>query len=194
MLSLVGSPFTREAEQKVENTQNNEEHVEHKGHSYSRGSNELPNSEEIVKKILEQEKNEYQKNQHELESKKSPFAKLLKKQDSHWQDQEELYLEIEKWISENSDKIPSWQVAGPLNYAMSLEQMRNIIVKKFKEMAFSGNLITEEQLTKKNNREIFYPTTDRGGNNLTRIWGAEFLKSNLVDDTTLNAAEHFFNC
>jgi hypothetical protein len=190
MLSLVGSPFTKETEQKVENTQNNEKQVNHNGHSYSIGSHELPNAEEIVNKILEQEKNEYQKEMLELES-ESPFDEFLKKEDSYWQDKEKLYLKIEKWVRENSDKISSWQVAGPLNYGMSLEQMKDVITKKFKKMVFSGNLMTDEQLSKNHNREIFYPTTGRGGNNLTRIWGAEFLKSNLIDDETLKAAEHF---
>lgn len=74
---------------------------------------------------------------------------------------------------------------------MSPEQMKDAITKKFKEMASSGKLMSEEQLTKKHNREFFYPTTERGGNNLTRIWGAEFLKSNLKDDKTLDSAEHF---
>lgn len=31
----------------------------------------------------------------------------------------------------------------------------------------------------------------RGGSNLTRIWGAEFLRSNLQEHGALNAAEHF---
>jgi hypothetical protein len=160
--------------------------IEHNGCSYSIGCNELPNPKEVVKKILQKEKSEYEK-----EMLVESHIKSLIREDSYWQDQEELYLKIEKSVRENSDKIPSWQVAGPLNYGMSLEQMKDVITKKFKEMAFSGNLMTDEQLTINHNREIFYPTTGRGGDNLTRIWGAEFLKSNLMDDETLNAAEHF---
>ena len=151
---------------------------------------ENPTAEEVVNKIIQKEKCEYEKNMLELES-ESPIVELLKKEDSYWQDQEELYLKIEKWVRENSDKVPSWQVAGPLNYGMSLEQMKDVITNKFKEMAFSGNLLTDEQLTTNHNRETFFPTSGRGGNNLTRIWGSEFLKSNLIDDETLNAAEHF---
>lgn len=182
-LVLVGTSFVK---QTIENSvEDSEKQIKHNGHSYSIGCNELPNPEEVVKKILQKEKCEYEKEMLESES-DSPLLK-----DSYWQDQEGSYLEIEKWVRENSDKIPSWQVAGPLNYGMSHEQMKDVITKKFKEMAFSGNLMTNEQLTLNHNREIFYPTTGRGGNNLTRIWGAEFLKSNLIDDKTLNAAEHF---
>lgn len=151
---------------------------------------ECPAPEEIVKKILQKEKCEYEKQMLELDY-GSPFFELLKKEESYWQDQEDLYLKIEKWVRENSDKIPSWPVAGPLNYGMSLEQMKDVITKKFKEMVFSGNLLTNKQLTTNYNRETFFPTTGRGGNDLTRIWGSEFLKSNLIDDETLNAAEHF---
>lgn len=183
MLPLTSSPFNKETEQRTENTQNNEKQVKHGGYSYSISKNELPKSEEIVKQILEQEKNEYQK---EILG----FEEILKKEDSEWQNKERFYLKNEEWIRENSDKIPLWQVTGPLNYGMSLEQMQDVITNKFKEMAFSGNLMTEEQL-KNYDRETFYPTTQRGGDNLTRIWGAEFLKSNLIDSKTLNAAEHF---
>lgn len=151
---------------------------------------ETPAPEEVVEKILQKEKAKYEKEMLELES-DSPLFELLKQEDSYWQNQGELYLKIEKWVRENSDKIPSWQVAGPLNYGMSLEQMKSVITNKFKEMTSSGNLLTDEQLTTNRDREIFYPTTGRGDNNLTRIWGSEFLKSNLIDDETLNAAEHF---
>lgn len=195
MFSLFSSSFITETyltEQQLENFENNEERVESiKEHSYRIASNELLNPEKIVKTILESECLECQKKMVELESKNSTDAKLFKKEDSYWQDKEELYLEIEKWIRENNDKIPSWQVAGPLNYGMLLEEMKDAITKKFKAMVFSGNLMTEEQLTKNHIREIFYPTTVRGSDKLTRIWGAEFLKSNLVGDTTLDAAEHF---
>jgi hypothetical protein len=58
-------------------------------------------------------------------------------------------------------------------------------------MASLGNLLNEEQLTTNHNREIFFPTTGKGGTNLTRIWGSEFLESNLTDDEILNVAQHF---
>lgn len=188
---LVKKCVEKEAEQKVNNSQDNEKHVEHKGYSYSIGCSELLNPEELVKKILEPEKLEYQKDMLQDELEGSHFAKYLKKEDSYWENQEQLYLKIEKWIRETSNEMPSWQVAGPLNYGMSLEQMKDAITKKFKDMASSGNLIAEEQLSKKHDRKLFYPTTGKGDNNLTRIWGAEFLKSNLLDNKTLNAAEHF---
>jgi hypothetical protein len=189
MFSLTGSSFVRGEEQKVlENHNNHEGQAQHTGHTYNIGNNELPNTTEIVKSILESEKLEYQR---KMDSGGSLRARFSKKDDSYWQDKEELYLEIEELIRENSDAIPSWQIAGPLNYSMSLEQMKDAITRKFKELVLSGNLMTEEQLTKEHNRENFYPTTGRGGDNLTRIWGAEYLKSNLMDNTTLNATEHF---
>jgi hypothetical protein len=58
-------------------------------------------------------------------------------------------------------------------------------------MIASGNLMTERSFYEKHARENFCLTSDEKGNNLTRIWGAEFLHTNLLDDPTLNTAEHF---
>jgi hypothetical protein len=149
------------------------------------------NSEEIVNKIIETEKSELQAEKRHLELKKSPFAECLDRPDSYWEGHEKLYIKIEKWLLKNRDEFPSWHPAGPLNYGMSLGQMKDAITKKFQEMAASGNLMTEKQLDQNHKREFFYPETGKGSDNLTRIWGAEFLKSHLQDSSTMNAAEHF---
>lgn len=48
MQSLVGNISINETIEN--NVQNNEKQIEHNGHNYSIGSNELPNAEELVKK------------------------------------------------------------------------------------------------------------------------------------------------
>ena len=151
---------------------------------------EFSKPEEVVRRILQIEICEYENEM--LESESDPFlAELLKKEDSEWEKQEKLYLKIEKWIRENSDKIPTWEVTGPLHYGMSLNKMKEVIKQKFRDMASSGHLMVQKSLDETHDRTNFYPTLGRGGNNMTRIWGAEFLKSNLLDDTTLRAADHF---
>lgn len=157
----------------------------HHGHIYSLSHSDLL-TEELVDKILQYEKDE---NQKQLLAEQHPFFKsLLVKDESHWESQKKIYLAAEKWI--RTHKIPSWEVAGPLNYGMSLDQMKETITQKFKEMIASGNLMTEQSFYKKHTRESFCLTSDEKANNLTRIWGAEFLRSNLLDDPTLNVTEH----
>lgn len=129
-------------------------------------------SENLVEQVLQQEKLECPEKETDWETKKLH------------------YLEIEKSIRENRDEIASsssWQVAGPLNYGMSLLQMKEAITNKFKEMAVLGNLMTESHLNKNYDVQTFFKPKV----NLTRIWGAEFLRSNLRGLKTLNAVEHF---
>lgn len=154
----------------------------------SLGTNMLPTPEEMASKVINLDI--YNNNKKIEESKNSFFAKCFTKEDSYWEDQKKLYIEIENWVRDNPDKIPSWQVAGPLNYSMSPNQMKDVITNKFKEMANSGHLLTEDTLCKER-RESLYPTNRRGSANLTRIWGAEFLKSNLEKENNLDAADHF---
>lgn len=96
----------------------------------------------------------------------------------------------ENEISQNREIVPSWPVAGPLHYGMSLEEMDETIQKKFQELATQGRLIREGTLN--NNRSSFHPPMDKqADNNLTRIWGAEFLKRGLQEDSALKVADHF---
>lgn len=171
-----------------------EKQVKQKERSYVIDSNELPSVEEVVGKILGTERAEYENNVLLLKQLKHPYPCLEKeKDDSDWKKIKKLYLKIEQWIRANKDQIafPSWEVAGSLNCAMSPCEIKHVITNKFKEMVASGNLISEESLNNNHARETFYPTTGRGTNDLTRIWGAEFLRSNLRKDSTLNAVEHF---
>jgi len=179
-LSTISSFNNLNIKNSIESNEQGTVQIEHAS------KNVLPNIDEIVEKIFQNEKAEYQENLRNMS-----WEPMYVKKDSEWEKEKQRYFKFEKYIRENQDEIPSWQIAGPLNYSMSLEQMKDVVTKKFKEMVSSGNLMTEKQLTKNHNRETFYPTTGRGGSNLTRIWGAEYLKSNLVDDTTLAVAEHF---
>lgn len=146
---------------------------------------------EITTKIVNYEKKENKDELNRLKTENSPFAHWFEKEDAYWQKQEETYLKIESWIRANSDKLSTWQVAGPLHYGMTLDQMKEAIKKKFQEMERTGKLMTEEELLKKYNRQDFYPLSGRGGNNLTRIWGAEYLKSNISECDNLDVADHY---
>lgn len=143
---------------------------------------------EIVRKIIQQEKQEYEK---EMQTCDPEEAEYLRKSAGYWEKQERMYLAFEKRIG-NNDRIPAWEVAGPLNYSMSLNAMKESIAQKFKIMASTGHLMQKKTLDEKHDANALYPppNSDRVVTNLTRIWGAEFLKSSL-ESTVLTAPDHF---
>lgn len=140
--------------------------------------------EELAVLVVERDKKDFQQEFSEMES---PFEVSQ----PNWEKKKKKYRALEEKIRSASVAIPSWPVAGPLNYGMTLEKMKEVITNKFMEMANSGHLISEKQL-ESCNRESFYPPDKKGGDNLTRIWGAEFLVSNLKHEKAINAPEHFF--
>lgn len=111
---------------------------------------------------------------------------------SEWNNKRIRYLKLEKFIRENPDQIPTLSLTGSLNYGMSLKQMKDTITKKFTNMVLTGHLLTQEQFSKQHDSKFFHLCKgEMNGQNLTRIWGAEFLKSHLLDDRIINVAEHF---
>lgn len=156
--------------------------------SFQQCSN-LPKPEVIVEKIIQDEKENEEKEIAELANSRFSLKKL---DDSYWQKQKESYLNIEEYIRENLHESPSWDVAGPLHYGMTLEEMKNAILRKFQQMSSSGSLLTEVSFSKNFKHENFFRLRGRGSKDLTRIWGSEFLRANLgKKNTDLNAAEHF---
>lgn len=139
--------------------------------------------EELASLVVERDKKEFQTEFGEMES-------SFEVSPPNWEKKKKKYTALEEKIRSESVSIPSWPVAGPLNYGMTLEKMKEVITNKFMEMANSGHLISEKQLGTYI-RESFYPPDKKGGDNLTRIWGAEFLVSNLQHEKAINAPEHF---
>lgn len=154
--------------------------------------------EDIVSRVLELERKVLEEHQAYIESQnnKRKFIKIRCQKPDNLTDQEiadrkKNYLSIEAYLSQIHPSQFSWQVAGPLNYTMSIEKMKLTIENKFREMASIGTLMRESYFNEKHDRSSFYPIESKGDTNLTRIWGAEFLKSHIADGGNLNVADHF---
>ena len=153
----------------------------------NQGNHEIAEPKVIVDQVIAYEK----KQMLEMEKGNSPFVKLLKQDDSFWEKQGVLYLKIEQYIRENFDKIPTWELTGSLHYGMTLRKMEDVIKQKFLDMAAQGKLMTENSLMANLDRTTLYPPNHKGNSDLTRIWGAHFLKSNFPENSKLDVAEHF---
>lgn len=98
-----------------------------------------------------------------------------------------------------SNCLPSSEIAGGLNWSMNHEQMKNKIRTKFTELKESDNLISisdfENQFEKdghKNFNPIFKDSNGKrwiklNENNLTRVFGSEYVKSKLDPTIRFNA-------
>lgn len=114
-------------------------------------------------------------------------------EEPNWEEKERHYLVIEKWLNK-SPEIPSNAPTGSLHYGMSLEEMQEAITDKFKDMASTGHVKKQSDLKGQENKYFSHSSDDltTGSNNLTRIWGAQFLKEELKgNEDTLNVADHF---
>jgi len=154
-----------------------------KNYSLYFSSESEANVKEAVSSIVQQEQNSWSKENNE--SSNSIFKHLFTEPD--WDEKNKLYLKIEKWLCENSAHIPTWEVAGALHFGMSPNDMKETITEKLKEMAKSGRIKLETSIE---HRELYFPN-DESRNNLTRIWGAQFLQKQLEKDNDVKAAEHF---
>ena len=85
---------------------------------------------------------------------------------------EEDFPEFEAELPEWRQTFPRYEVAGNLDYFMSMDDLKNAVVAKFKTMYARGDILTQEQFEKLNKDEWFPK-----GEKLTRIWGAEYLAS-----------------
>ncbi len=165
MLPIINWTFIKEEQMVEENSKNTEKQVNHQGHTYGIGDHQLPNPAELVKKIIESEILEHQAWANDLGDYYYPELDVTMK-DSYWQVREKKYFEIETLLRSNKLEAASWNIAGSLHYAMSLEDMKDAITTKFKEMVVSGNLINEKSFHDSHDRTAFYPAMSRGNTNL----------------------------
>ena len=71
---------------------------------------------------------------------------------------------------------------GGINYAMSLEEMKEATEETFKDMKQKGLIISESKFEKI--KDLYY--TAHHHTDLTRIWGAEYLKNKISASKELN--------
>lgn len=150
------------------------------------GDDNLPSVMAVVDMVIQKEKDE---ESQELQGNKWGNWGLQARSDIEWEKIKQSYLIIEEQLR-NDKAPPSWDVAGGLDWGMSLEEMQASITEKFVQMAAGGRVLTEKSF-KDQARKTFYPLTGPGLTNLTRIWGADFLKQNFTDVSTLKAVENY---
>ncbi len=97
---------------------------------------------------------------------------------------EKLYHSYELHLAQIKKALPKYMVSGNLTYAMSLDEMRCHLQMTFKKMYEAGKIISRKDF-KKVARSNWYFQKD----NLTRIWGAQYLADNFKkasrDDCTV---------
>ncbi len=98
-----------------------------------------------------------------------------------------------------SNCLPSSEIAGGLNWSMSYQQMENKIKTKFIELKNNDNLISisdfNERFKKNGNKNLNQIFKDSNGkkwiklneNNLTRVFGSEYVKSEINPTIKFNA-------
>lgn len=124
------------------------------------------------------------------EEKKSILNEIERIEESYWDNLKESYLQFEQIIQHSPYQIPHWEVAGPVHYGMSLIEMKERITKVFQEMIDNQRILTETSV--ENRRYAFYPTWKRGDDNLTRLWGANFLEKQFrTNDSLLCVPKHY---
>lgn len=145
--------------------------------------------EQVVNKILEKEKNRLAMQKKPV----TPIERLLfiEKSEAEWEKDKQLYLKIENWLRENKNQLPSWEVAGGLNFNMSRKEMKEAITQKFQVLAREGKLIEEEVFNATQKREEFFPPPERRMTDLSRLWGSEFLRSQLPTQSAFSSPQNF---
>lgn len=99
-----------------------------------------------------------------------------------------LYKKYEENIS-NPDVIKAYsqdplaQVSGGISYAMTIDEMKEVAKQKFQALKTEGKIITprEFEAIKNNYHEVEPQHTD-----LTRVWGADYLKKRFAENNTQN--------
>lgn len=83
---------------------------------------------------------------------------------------EESFANYKKYIKES----PLESMWGGINYSMTLDEMKKAVKAKFQEMKKQGLIISEQDFAKIKNQ--YY---DKPSNNLSRIWGADYLRQKI---------------
>jgi len=139
--------------------------------------------EQLVDQIIAFDKKKHEK---EVEEGLQTYYTMT---EDDWVDRKTTYLEIENLVRSHFDQIPVWEPDGSLHYGMTLEKMKEVVGNKLKEMANSGQLILKSSLHSRHDPATLHYVT--GSDNLTRIWGANFLKDRLKNKEDIDAAMHF---
>lgn len=147
--------------------------------------------EQVVDKILEKEKCDYQMRTQVQKQEPIELLFSIEISEAEWEEKKQLYLKIENWVRENKGQVPAWEVSGPLNFSMTREEMKESITKKLKGLIEEGKLMEEHPFNSTHDRNTFFPSPERKCTDLTRLWGSEFLKSQLTDSTTFRTPQNF---
>lgn len=134
---------------------------------------QLP-SKEIVERLITKKETEIKEAQKEYgaSSLKSPFAS------SSTSLYRQFYPTYEQAITNKPDQFPTYPVTGGINYLMSLEQIKKIIIKKFQQLYQDNKIIDKKTFAQMNQKLWFFK-----GNSLTRIWGAEYLTKKFKENS-----------
>lgn len=87
------------------------------------------------------------------------------------------YYEKQEVILKNLRNDPLISIFGGINYAMSLEEMKQEIKKKFDAMKKKGIIITSKQF--KTIKDLYYMPRDYALKDLNRVWGADYLREKI---------------
>ncbi len=130
-----------------------------------------------------------------LNSMEQPIYEILaRKQAEEWGADAEgvnslikYYKNYENYLENNQKKealknMPILMIGGGLNYMMTLEEMKQKIKEKFSAMKKNGLIISKADFGKIKNK-YFVPT---GNNDLSRLWGAEYLKNRISTSPNLS--------
>lgn len=139
----------------------------------------IPDAKSLVEEIINYEKLQGQ----------NSLDNFFTTTEEQWEKTKTTYLKIENYIRKNSHKIPTWKAAGSLHYGMSISEIESMVREKLQELVVSNQLIMEN--SPGNEHSTFFCENKRGKNDLTRIWGANFLNANLDSNSTLQAAIHY---
>lgn len=91
------------------------------------------------------------------------------------------YQELDTILLEHS-KDPLISPFGGINYAMTLDKMKLITEKKFNTLKKQGLIISEKEFEKIKDQYF----TEHHHNDLSRIWGSEYLKDKINKSKELN--------
>ena len=83
-----------------------------------------------------------------------------------------------QFLSTMRQNFHEYELAGSIDYFMSLEEIKNKVKKRFKEMYKKGQIITEDEFQRRDKSKWHKV---KGGDDLTRIWGAEYLAKKFAE-------------
>ena len=98
---------------------------------------------------------------------------------------------LEADLREQRSHLPkgwdSYEPAGGLQWSMSLGNIHSHVQKKFEDLRKSGILLFRSEFERREDREKFRPAgriyrAGQRNNDLTRIWGAEYLRKKLEEE------------